>query len=163
MNKSFFYWFAALVLQLVTTSAHSLSVSDRDVTELYEDASLVVRGKIFRMSGVCDQVCVAKYEVAIDKASKGDVLGNLRFCSENPISLGETYVLFLYPVGAPDKDCEYTTALDSVFYYGKYRNVKRVGSSNSSSIFFKEGIRFFSDEVEYKNFDEELEKIAGER
>ena len=148
----------------ISDKSRSHSVIDRDVNSLYESAQAVVRGKIISVSGQCEsERCITSFSLNVDQTFKGPEKETVAFCSENPIKLGEFYVVFIFPAKNKLTDCKYSTALDSVFLYSKYGSSRRVGSSDSSGVFIEDGKRYIASEVEYNNFNDEIMRAVKKR
>jgi len=101
---------------------HPETLMDRPVSQLFEESSLLVEGKIIGVEGKCfNRTCPATYEMQIDREYKGATDKKVIFCSYRPLTLGERYVVFMEANDGAQKNsqsCSFVAMIDGVFTEG---------------------------------------------
>lgn len=155
---------SCVLLALVATGeVLALSIADRTVSELYEDAQAITEARITEIEGKCvsNRECPGyRLGAVVKRMLKGSApaTSTISICSLIPLDLNVTYTLFLFDAKdspADDYRCKYILSRDGAFEKrGDY--TYRVRSHESAVIVARFGESYYTDAIRVTDFDEKL-------
>ncbi|MDR6840432.1 hypothetical protein [Pseudoxanthomonas sacheonensis] len=158
---------------LYSSVSSAMSLSDRNIDDIYSSSSLVMEAVVTKLSAQCDgegvEGCLAQYELVIEprKIIKGvpevGTKSAVSVCSRISLDIGGRYFLFLEPPSENSlmekRGCSLALEFDGAFEkLGKF--TYRVKSPDATILVDFLGEKYMTNAIVSKQFDECLDRIS---